>query len=123
MGETGRRDRPDASITLSGPYGLIAIALEWDRVTEPMATLISKINRYDATLKDAHPEPRINVCFVVSGKSTASTGISRSGYRRTVPLYWTLFGVSCSHKTSVLGLSLVARAWRSPCTCPGVLEC
>jgi hypothetical protein len=30
-----------------------------------MATLISKVNRYDATLKDAHPEPRINVCFVV----------------------------------------------------------
>jgi hypothetical protein len=59
--------RPDASITLSGPSGLIAIALEWDRATEPMATLISKINRYDATLKDAHPEPRINVCFVVPG--------------------------------------------------------
>jgi hypothetical protein len=63
--------RPDASIALSSPYGLIAIALEWDRATEPMATLISKIKRYDATLKDAHPEPRINVCFVVPGSRRA----------------------------------------------------
>ncbi len=59
--------RPDASITLSRSFGLIAIALEWDRATEPMATLISKIERYEATLKDAHTAPRINVCFVVPG--------------------------------------------------------
>lgn len=73
--------RPDASITLSSPYGLIAIALEWDRATEPMATLISKIERYDATLKDVHPEPRINVCFVVPGSRRAERLLQESRER------------------------------------------
>ena len=56
---------PDASFTLSTPYGFVAIALEWDRATEPMATLLSKIKRYGATLESAHAQRMNNVCFVV----------------------------------------------------------
>jgi Replication-relaxation len=40
---------PDATFTLSTPCGLVVIALEWDRATEPMPTLTSKIERYRLT--------------------------------------------------------------------------
>jgi hypothetical protein len=62
---------PDASFTLSTPYGFVAIALEWDRATEPMATLLSKIKRYDATLESAHAQRMTNVCFVVPSERRA----------------------------------------------------
>jgi Replication-relaxation len=63
--------RPDASFTLSTPYGLVIIALEWDRATEPMATLLSKIRRYGSTLESAHAQRMSNVCFVVPGERRA----------------------------------------------------
>ncbi len=63
--------RPDASFTLSTPYGLVAVALEWDRATEPMATLLQKIKRYDITLREASAQRRNNVCFVVPGERRA----------------------------------------------------
>ena len=62
---------PDASFTLSTPYGFVAIALEWDRATEPMATLLSKIKRYGATLESAHAQRMNNVCFVVPSERRA----------------------------------------------------
>ena len=43
--------RPDASFTVSTPLGLVAVAVEWDRATEPMATLVGKIRRYQLTLE------------------------------------------------------------------------
>jgi len=63
--------RPDASFTLSTPYGLVVIALEWDRATEPMATLLAKIKRYDSTLESAHAQRMNNVCFVVPSERRA----------------------------------------------------
>jgi hypothetical protein len=63
--------RPDASFTLSTPYGLVVIALEWDRATEPMATLLSKIRRYGSTLESAHAQRMNNVCFVVPSERRA----------------------------------------------------
>jgi hypothetical protein len=68
--------RPDATFTLSTPYGLVAIALEWDRATEPMATLISKIERYRLTLDDADAQRRTNVCLVVPGERRADRLLS-----------------------------------------------
>jgi hypothetical protein len=62
---------PDASFTLSTPYGLVVIALEWDRATEPMATLLSKIKRYGTTLESACAQRVNNVCFVVPGERRA----------------------------------------------------
>jgi Replication-relaxation/Recombinase zinc beta ribbon domain/Recombinase len=41
--------KPDAGFSLSTPYGLVVIALEWDRATEPMTTLLAKIARYGTT--------------------------------------------------------------------------
>jgi Replication-relaxation len=61
--------RPDASFTLSTPLGLVVIAVEWDRATEPMATLVGKISRYQLTLERA--QPWHNVCFVVPGEHRA----------------------------------------------------
>jgi hypothetical protein len=58
--------RPDASLTLSTPFGLVGIAVEWDRATEPMATLVRKIPSYGVTLE--HSEHLLNVCFIVPGE-------------------------------------------------------
>jgi hypothetical protein len=63
--------KPDAGFTLSTPYGLVVIALEWDRATEPMATLLAKVQRYGTTLKEAHARRRTNVCFVVPSERRA----------------------------------------------------
>jgi hypothetical protein len=63
--------RPDASITLSTPFGLVAVAVEWDRATEPMATLVGKISRYATTLEQARSVRWQNVCFVVPGERRA----------------------------------------------------
>jgi hypothetical protein len=63
--------KPDAGFTLSTPYGLVVIALEWDRATEPMATLLAKVQRYGTTLKEARAVRRTNVCFVVPGERRA----------------------------------------------------
>ncbi len=68
--------RPDATFTLSRPYGLVVIALEWDRATEPMAMLISKIERYRLTLDDADAHRTTNVCFVVPGERRAERLLS-----------------------------------------------
>jgi Replication-relaxation len=68
--------RPDATFTLSTPLGLVVIALEWDRATEPMATLISKIERYRLTLDDADTHRTTNVCFVVPGERRAERLLS-----------------------------------------------
>jgi hypothetical protein len=61
--------RPDASLTLSTPSGLIAVAVEWDRATEPMATLVRKIRSYGVTLERS--ERPLNVCFIVPGERRA----------------------------------------------------
>lgn len=61
--------RPDASFTFSTPAGLVVVAVEWDRATEPMATLVRKISRYRLTLE--HSQYRHNVCFVVPGEHRA----------------------------------------------------
>src|SRR5579875_300197 len=58
--------RPDASLTLSTPVEVVGIAVEWDRATEPMATLVGKIRSYGVTLERS--ERRLNVCFVVPGE-------------------------------------------------------
>jgi Replication-relaxation/Resolvase, N terminal domain len=61
--------RPDASLTLSTPFGVVGIAVEWDRATEPMATLVRKIRSYRVTLeRSGRP---LNVCFVVPGERRA----------------------------------------------------
>jgi hypothetical protein len=57
--------RPDASLTLSTPFGVVGVAVEWDRATEPMATLVGKIRSYGVTLERS--ERPLNVCFVVPG--------------------------------------------------------
>lgn len=64
--------KPDAGFTLNDPYGLVVIALEWDRATEPMATLLAKVRRYGTTLQEAHALRRTNVCFVVPGERRAN---------------------------------------------------
>ena len=64
--------KPDAGFTLSTPYGLVVIALEWDRATEPMATLLAKIARYGTTLKESRAQRRTNVCFVVPSERRAN---------------------------------------------------
>jgi hypothetical protein len=61
--------RPDASLTLSTPVGVVGIAVEWDRATEPMATLVRKIRSYGVTLERS--ERPLNVCFVVPGERRA----------------------------------------------------
>jgi hypothetical protein len=61
--------RPDASFTLNTPLGLVAVAVEWDRATEPMATLVAKISRYQLTLERS--QCWHNVCFVVPGEHRA----------------------------------------------------
>ena len=61
--------RPDASLTLSTPFGVVGIAVEWDRATEPMATLVRKIHSYGVTLERS--ERPLNVCFVVPGERRA----------------------------------------------------
>jgi Replication-relaxation len=63
--------RPDASFTLSTPFGLVVAAVEWDRATEPMATLAGKIRRYASTLEQARGLRWHNVCFVVPGERRA----------------------------------------------------
>ena len=63
--------RPDASLTLSTPFGLVVMAAEWDRATEPMATLAGKISRYATTLEQARGVCWHNVCFVVPGEHRA----------------------------------------------------
>jgi len=63
--------KPDAGLTLSTPYGLVVIALEWDRATEPMATLLAKIRRYGTTLQESRALRRTNVCLVVPTKRRA----------------------------------------------------
>ena len=63
--------RPDASLTLSTPFGLVVVAVEWDRATEPMATLVGKISRYATTLEQARGVRWHNVCFVVPGERRA----------------------------------------------------
>jgi hypothetical protein len=64
--------KPDAGFTLSTPYGLVVIALEWDRATEPMATLLRKIARYSTTLKESRAQRTTNVCFVVPSERRAN---------------------------------------------------
>ncbi|HEV3094959.1 MAG TPA: replication-relaxation family protein [Solirubrobacteraceae bacterium] len=61
--------RPDASLTLSTPFGVVGIAVEWDRATEPMATLVRKIRSYGVTLERS--ERPLNVCLVVPGERRA----------------------------------------------------
>ena len=61
--------RPDASLTLSTPFGLVGVAVEWDRATEPMATLVRKIRSYGVTLERS--ERPLNVCFIVPGERRA----------------------------------------------------
>jgi hypothetical protein len=73
--------RPDASFSLSTPYGLVVIALEWDRATEPMASLLSKIERYRLTLDDASAQRINNVCFVVPSKRRAERLLSEGRER------------------------------------------
>jgi len=63
--------RPDASVALSTPFGLVVMAVEWDRATEPMATLAGKISRYATTLEQARSVRCHNVCFVVPGERRA----------------------------------------------------
>ncbi len=63
--------KPDAGFTLSTQYGLVVIALEWDRATEPMAMLLAKIRRYGTTLQESRARRRTNVCFVVPGERRA----------------------------------------------------
>jgi len=62
---------PDASLALSTPQGLVVIALEWDRATEPMSTLLEKVRRYGSTFQEARAPRRSNVCFVVPGEHRA----------------------------------------------------
>ena len=47
------------------------MAVEWDRATEPMATLAGKISRYATTLEQARGLRWHNVCFVVPGERRA----------------------------------------------------
>jgi hypothetical protein len=61
--------RPDASLTLSTVFGLVGVAVEWDRATEPMATLVTKIRSYGVTLERS--ERPLNVCFIVPGERRA----------------------------------------------------
>ncbi len=61
--------RPDASLTLGTPFGLVGVAVEWDRATEPMATLVGKIRSYGVMLERS--ERPLNVCFVVPGERRA----------------------------------------------------
>jgi len=61
--------RPDASLTLSTPLGVVGVAVEWDRATEPMATLVRKIRSYRVTLERS--ERPLNVCFVVPDERRA----------------------------------------------------
>jgi Replication-relaxation len=63
--------KPDAGFSLNTPYGLVVIALEWDRATEPMTTLLAKIRRYGTTLQESRALRRTNVCFVVPGERRA----------------------------------------------------
>jgi hypothetical protein len=63
--------KPDAGFTLSTPYGFVVIALEWDRATEPMTTLLAKIARYGTTLEESRAQRRTNVCFVVPSERRA----------------------------------------------------
>jgi hypothetical protein len=63
--------KPDAGFTLSTRYGLAVVALEWDRATEPMATLLAKIRRYGTTLQESRAQRRTNVCFVVPSERRA----------------------------------------------------
>ncbi len=63
--------RPDASFTLSTPLGLVVVAVEWDRATEPMATLVGKISRYASTLEQNRRVRSHNVCFIVPGERRA----------------------------------------------------
>jgi hypothetical protein len=61
--------RPDASLTLSTPFGVAGVAVEWDRATEPMPTLVRKIHGYGQTLeRSEHP---LNICFVVPSERRA----------------------------------------------------
>jgi hypothetical protein len=57
--------KPDASFSLTTPYGLVVIALEWDRATEPMTTLLAKVESYGTTLKESRPPRMTNICFVL----------------------------------------------------------
>jgi hypothetical protein len=63
--------KPDAGFTLSTSYELVVIALEWDRATEPMSTLLAKIKRYGTTLETARAVRMSNVCFVVPSERRA----------------------------------------------------
>jgi Replication-relaxation len=58
--------RPDASLGLGAPDGGAAlIAVEWDRATEPIATLTDKISRYGQTMQQAQVPRMNNVCFII----------------------------------------------------------
>jgi hypothetical protein len=64
--------RPDASLGLGAPDGGTAlIAVEWDRATEPIATLTDKISRYGQTMQQAHAPRMNNVCFIVPDEHRA----------------------------------------------------
>ena len=45
--------------------------MEWDRATEPMATLVGKIRSYGVTLEQLASVRWHNVCFVVPGERRA----------------------------------------------------
>lgn len=64
--------RPDASLELGGTSGQATlIAVEWDRGTEPLATLIEKVERYGKGLEDARAPAVNNVCFIVPDERRA----------------------------------------------------
>jgi hypothetical protein len=50
----------------------VLIAVEWDRATEPIATLTGKISRYGQTMLQAHAPRMTNVCFVVPDERRAA---------------------------------------------------
>jgi protein involved in plasmid replication-relaxation len=61
-GDGLRRVIPDAVLVLSTPAGPVEVAVEWDRDTEPLATLEHKCVRYAISLASF---PKAHVCFVV----------------------------------------------------------
>ncbi|MGA9874327.1 MAG: replication-relaxation family protein [Solirubrobacteraceae bacterium] len=64
--------RPDAGLELGAPDGgAVLIAVEWDRATEPIATLTGKISRYGSVMQQARVLRMTNVCFVVPDEHRA----------------------------------------------------
>jgi hypothetical protein len=99
--------RPDASLTLSTPFVVIGIAVEWDRATEPMATLVRKIHSYGVTLERS--ERPLNVCFVVPGDRRAQR-LCREGRQDARQVRGTRFWVTTTAQLEARGP--LSEIWR-----------